>query len=440
MARRTFTQRAQTFGFDTGQVWPIDAFRMLFNVPRAYAPLVDAWDLRYPGTKRALARLVEMGFVAHQGPVLIDTRTGTVAERASRRLDRYLITAKGSRLLGDASEDLRYFEDRFPRTATYNVRGVVKLLRAFDLDGSHARYGMSAPHAAELCGLPERNVRWWVRQFETDRLIRQLPAQYADVREVVPAHWRVTRMLCRQLLDVLAHVEGAPRQLETEFRLRRARFLDDIEPARVGISGATDYDHDIVTQRVLARLLESPRCAADGIFTVEPRLALPVDMGVRPWQFHRDGGDTIFYQPDAELREVGEEGQRRSVVEYERYQSRRDAWSHIQRFLGYLHTSAFPQESAVLRFVVDTDSRVRSYVALIEAFADHALSHPEQMPANPVTLTVSSVPRLLSSDDGLDLRNWFRINLPTVGGDVELRPVLHPPDDSPYDEYFSRNT
>lgn len=439
MGRRSFTQRSETFGLESGDGWAMDAFRLLFNVPRSYQPLVDAWELRFPGTKRALQRLVSAGFVAYQPPIVVDTRTGQLTPRTSRKLDRYLITAAGRRLLDEAAEDLRNVEDRFPRTADYNVRGVVKLLKAFDLDGSHARYGLSVPHAALACALPERNVRWWAAQFKAQKLIRQLDAQYADAREVVPAHWRATRMLCRQLSEVLENVDGAPGHLVNEFRLRRTRFLADIEPARLGVSGATDFDHDVTVQQVLAAMLRSPRCAPEGIFTVEPRFAVPTDTAAVPWRFQRDGDDVVFYQPDAELRERDDSGVRRSVLEYERYQSRRAAWSHVERFLGLLHTSAFPGETAVLRFVVDTDARVRSYVELIEAFADYALYHPERMPANPVTLAVSSVGRVCDAADGLDLRTWFRISLPSAAEGEALRPVLHAPKVSPYGEYFTRS-
>jgi hypothetical protein len=87
--------------------------------------------------------------------------------------------------------------------------------------------------------------------------------------------------------------------------------------------------------------------------------------------------------------------------------------------------------------VVDSESRVRSYVSLIEAFADYGLDHPEEMPVNQVTLAVSSVERILAAADPLDPRAWFRIQLPS--GEVEQRhPVLHDPKHSPYNDYFGR--
>lgn len=440
MDRRPFAARVETFGLDTRKPWALDALRLLFNVPRAYAPLVTAWDIRHPGTKRALDRLETLGFVARQDPVIVDTRTGRTASVASRKVPRYRTTGKGARLTAAIVEDLRVLDDEFPRTAGGNAAGVVKLLQAFNLEDSHAKFGLSARHATELSGLPASNVKWWIRRLKQDGYLRELDEKVADVREVIPAHWRVTRALCRQLTEVIDAFDTAPASLKVEFRLKRARFLNDIDPARVGISGATDYDHDIECQRILGALLRSGRCAADGIFAVEPRFTLPLDTTTRPWSFSPAARGALPYQPDAELRERDADGIRRSVIEYERFQSRRDAWNHIERFLGHLASSALPFEAAVLRFVVDSTPRERSYVELIEAFCDYALDHPDRMPANPVLLAVSSTPRVLEAADPLDPRAWFRIALPTGGGsDTARRPVLHPAEASPYDEYFARS-
>jgi hypothetical protein len=139
-------------------------------------------------------------------------------------------------------------------------------------------------------------------QFESSGYIVSLPAKIADVREVVPAHWRVTRNLCRQLSDVLD--EYGPSHLRTELRLSRTKFLTDIDPARIGITGATDYDHDVETQRVVAAILRSGAWAGSGVFSMEPRIVLPVDQSSIPWGFDLHGGGTSFYQPDAELRGV----------------------------------------------------------------------------------------------------------------------------------------
>jgi hypothetical protein len=439
--RRDFRQRAETFGFDTPEPWAMPAFRLLFHVPRAYEPLATAWDNRYPGTRSALTRLVELGFVTYQGPVVIDTRTGDTATRSSPSVTRYRTTAKGKRLITELKDDLRVLSDLYSRSDPLNHRGVARLLRALDLDDSHARFGLSAGHAIELSELAPRTGRWWVNKLTADGYLRELLNRYPDTRAVVPAHWRVTRPLCRQLAEVIgAFPASTPASLIVEFRLKRSRFLDDIDPARLGISGATDYDHDVECQRIAAVMLASPRCAHEGLFVLEPRFNLTATRVPQGYRFAATGTERVFYQPDAEFREVDSDGVRRSVLEYERYQSRRDAWAHIERFLGYLSLTAYPFERATLRFVVDSEARVRSYRQLIEAFCDYTLDHPELLVPNPVTLAVSSADRLLRAPDALDPRAWHRISLPR-SSDISASPVLHklPTNTaSPYDEYFAR--
>lgn len=440
MRRRNFSERAETFGFDTDHPWALDAFRLLFNVPRAYHPLVQAWDARHPGTRKALTRLTASGFVHYQPGVIVDTRTGTTAGAESRRVPRWRMTAKGRRALLAYREDIRTFEDAHPKVTASGAHAAIALLDAFDLDPAKSRFGVSVPYAISRSGIEERLGRWWVQRYAGEGYIVLLEHKLADVREVIPAHWRVTRSLCRQLEDVLDTF--GPAHLKTELRVKRNRLLDDIDPARVGIDGATDYDHDVEAQHVVSALLRSPRWAGGGVFTIEPRILLPIDQRTTPWSFTNSGDDHIFYQPDAELRGLDDDNgrsvARRFVVEYERFQSRRDAWSHVERFLGYLHTKALPGESAALLFVVDGDQRRRSYVELIEAFADYTLDEDTIVPANPVVLAVSSVERVVASEDPLHLREWSRIQLPTRA-DTDARPVLHPPESGPYDTYFGRN-
>jgi hypothetical protein len=439
MTRRGISVRAETFGFNTGDPWAVDLFRLLFNVPRAYAPLVEAWDLRYPGSKKALHRLVSTGFVAYQPGLIVDTRTGSLVEREGRKLSRWRITAKGRRALAEFSEDMRTFEDKHPRITPDGARSAVRLLAAFHLDDSYARFGISTPHAVEVSGMQIRLARWWMEKFSEDGYITELSVKIADTREVVPAHWRINKLLCRQLSDVLD--EYGPAYLKSELRVSRSKFLGDIDPARIGITGATDYDHDVESQRIVAAVMKSNSWSAGGVFSVEPRIVLPMDDTGYPWSFDASGGNTSFYQPDAEFRGTelsdGRSRSRRYVVEYERFQSRRDAWTHIERFVGYMHTRALRDEPGTLLFVVDGESRRRGYVQLVEAFADHVGDHPNLAVSNPITLAVSSVDRVLNSNDPLDVREWSRIELP-IGADTGCKPVLHQPESSPYDAYFGR--
>lgn len=443
MARRTFRQRKETFGFDDGRLWAEPALRLLFSVPRAYAPLVAAWETRFPGTRRAMDRLVADGWVDHQPDIVMNTRTAELASTRTRPVTRWRTTSKGRRFADDVEADLRVLEDRFPQLTPENAQGVAALLLALNLRGSHAKTGLSATHAVELSKLAERTGRWWILHLEKHGLLRRLPDATPDTRTVVPAHWRITRQLCRQLDELVdEYPDHAPPTLRAEWRLSRNRFLADIDPARVGIAGATDFDHDVEAQQVLGELVRSPRFRTDAIFNVEPRVTIGAVGDGDRWEFDLAGTTPVFYQPDAEFRERLDGGRTgRAVLEYERFQTRRDAWSHIERFVGWMHCSALPSETGILRFVVDGRRRLRTYVELIEAYADWAIDHPDRIAANPVILAVSDVATLRRAPDALDPKAWFRIEVPDTGGaDTVRRPTLHRPELSPYDDYFARRS
>jgi hypothetical protein len=427
-------QRAETFGYGTDE-WAVPALRLVFASPRTYAPLAAAWDTRFPGSRAALDRLTALGFLVHQQALVLDTASAEFADSTSRSVDRYVLSAAGRRLLSAAREDERTLNDHYPRLTPVNLRCLLTLLGSFELSGSHAKVGLSAKTAIARSGFSERTGRWWVKRLTEAKILRQLPQRVADVRPVIPAHWRPTVAL-RQQLRFLVKEGIAPAAIAVEFHLARSRTLPDIDPARLGVSGATDWDHDVQAQLVLAELLRSPSLEPRGVFLIEPRLDLPVTAH-SPGSFRRDADGASSYIPDAELRERDDQGLLRSVLEYERFQSRRDAWSHVEKFLGRLHLDALPGERGVLRFVLDSDSRVRSYVSLIEALADYFAEHPERLPRNPVLLAVSSLPRLRRAKDPLAAANWYRIALPG-GSDTEVQPVLHVAEDSPYNRYFAR--
>lgn len=421
---------------DTPKPWALESLRLVFSVPRTYLPLAQAWDERYPGTLKALKSLTANGFLVYQKPVVVDVKTGELAFRCSPPALRYRATAKGRRLRNDALEDSRILVDIFSKISKKGVLGVLKLLDALDLDAQNTQTGISVAHLAVLSGLPERSVRWWVDHLESLKYVAKLPDVLSDVREVVPAHWRVTRDLCKQLKDVLqAFPENPHSGLASEFKLNRTKFLENVVPARVGLTGATDYDHDVETQKLLAAFMRSANCASNGIFNVEPRLNLAASALSHTMVFDPKGKNSVFYQPDAELREVQKGVACRSIFEYERFQSRRDAWSHIERFFGWLHLRALPSESAILRFVVNSDSRVQSYVKLVAAYSDYLLDNPDRRPNNPVQLAVSSRQRIYSSTDPLDDSAWYRINI-AGAHNSEVKPILHLKD-TPYDEYVN---
>lgn len=447
--RRNIARRSETFGYDQGpdQWWAHDALRLVFSAPRVFTPLADSWAQRYRGVHDALHRLTDAGWCHWQDPVIVNVRTGQVTDQAGRAVTRYVATKRGRALTAAARDDIRVISDTFPKLTDGNAGKVFTLLDAACLDRTHARWGLSAAHLGDLSGLPGRSARWWLNHLVAEGHIRILPDKAPDQREVIPGHWRVTRDLCRQLRDVLEETPGAPVHLRVEFRLNRNKFLDPIDPARLGISGATDYDHDIAAQHVISQLLRSPQAETGGVFAIEPRYMLTIAPGRSPQEFLTPGHGRsdrrdprwIPYQPDGELRARRDGRVERLIVEFERFQSRRDAWSHLERCWGWLHQHAVAGEHAALLFVVDSPGRVRPYVELIEAYADYLLDHPERGVRQHVTLAVTHRDALTVAVDPLAWTVWNRLDVP-ASADTDGAPVLHDVDHSPYDEYFARST
>lgn len=435
MSARSFSQRSETFGFETLVPWSMDAFNLIFKVPRTYQALAQAVEDRSGGVLDALKRLEASGFVARQDPVLLDIRTGKRALRAGRPVDRYVLSRSGRTLCQAAREDDRVLEDLWARLEARNTKKVLLLMEALDCRGPERRVGVSCQMATIASGLPERSGRFWMNKLVEEKLVTRLDTQLSDVREIIPQHWRPTKALAAQLQDVFveypqwAHLAGS-------WRLRRKRFLDDINPGRVGFSGASDYDHDITTQHVLSAVLASNRFVAQGSFDIEPRFVLEANVEPNGSLLFKNGGsEAVVYQPDAVFVERDSFGKiRKSVLEYERYQTRRDGWMHLERMCGWVALKRLPFESVSLRFVVDSKSRLRAYVELIEAFADYLKDHPDRAPQNDVTLYASYVDNVLSQSDPLDDRGWYRIDLPKGDGQ---HCALHGRAKTPYNDYFA---
>lgn len=155
-----FLRRAETFGYDRGprHWWAHAALRLLLSAPRVYAPLLDAWDRRFPGTVAALDALSDMG-VRRLPEGGGDRHAQRGHGRPTWPAGRYLATAAGRRLAAAAAEDARAVGDRFPQTSPANLDGVARLLAGFDLDGSHARFGRSVVSAAADSGLSAGTAR-----------------------------------------------------------------------------------------------------------------------------------------------------------------------------------------------------------------------------------------------------------------------------------------
>jgi hypothetical protein len=433
MGINDFISRSETFGFDTKDKWGYSAIKLLFNTPRCYKPLLDSWEEVYPGTRKAVNKLESNGFLDFQDRVIVNTINGELCNEESKVVTRWVLSSKGNKLLTDALIDTRVLDDTFKHLTPANNRGLLALIASLDLKGSHAKYGVSSNYIAISTTLAERTTRYWVKRLYEEGYINLLNNKFPDTREVIPQHWRINKKFTKQLNEVYQAFPEAKIDLQ-RLRLHRNKYLQDIDPARVGITGATDYDHDVEVQKIMASFLKSSFYDISSDLQIEPRHTLVLNSDEYPMLFSERGNYNVFYQPDSSFKEYHNGVRHHTSLEYERYQSRRDAWSHIEKFIGLSEVNNLPFEPAVLRFVVDSKSRVRSYVRLIEAFADYILEHPDRMSRCDVILAVTSTDVIYQSEDSLDFKQWYRVKLGR--SETISRAVLHNTDDSPYLNYF----
>lgn len=442
VARLTFQQKRETFGFDTNSPWALNAFHLLFNVPRAFSPLVDVWDTYNPGTKKALTKLVNGGWVYNQPSIIINKVTNKQAKGTTKKSTFYQLTPAGKRALEAESAGLNALRHEFPRMSLDNLEGVQRLLLRFILPGEES-LKLPAKVLIRGSGLAGRTGRWWIKSLNDLGWI-SVAGRFPEAEEVVPEHWRVSRKLCTHLKTLFKAYPETSQGLTSLFRLNRTSFLKDIPLSVITKSGGSlsDYQHDINTQKILSLMLRSKRALPNSVVNIEPKVFLPSVYNRKGgyYQFTPKGAGKIFYQPDAELREVGA-GNRifRSMVEYERQQSRKDGWKHIERFIAYLHLNSTPWEGGILRFVMDSPRRANVYVELITAYADYCLTYPERVPNIPVVLAVSCIQWLEESSDALRDGKWLSVVLPADSSiDANKREaVLHMGKNSPYFDYFA---
>lgn len=432
---RTISMRTQTLGLESLDPWSLRVLNLVLNTPRCYAPLVDSLERNIGGYRKELDRLTSLGFVAAQDAIRYDLRTGTPAYGSPRAVSRFVLTRKGRTLTRQAREDSRVLEDLWPRLESRNTGKLLMLLDTMDLPRAESHIGVSHAVLTTASALPARSVRFWINKLCAEGFAKECDDKLSDVREIVPAHWRTTRELCLQVRDILAEQPQWAHMYNT-WRLSRRSFLDDIDPKRVSWTGATDYDHDITAQLILARAVASERFVKSAAFDIEPRYTLNgSDTASGAFLFNPKGQQEVSYLPDAQFLERSTNGKlRRSVLEYERYQSRRDGWAHLERMCGWVSQKRQPFESVTMRFVVDSRPRLRAYVELIEAFTDYLTEHPDRSVPNNVTLMASSIQDLTAHGDALDDNRWYRIELPR-GQASEC--LLHGRDKTPYNRYFA---
>lgn len=435
-ARRTLSQRSETFGLGTADPWALPALRLLFSAPRVFEPLALAWDRRHSGTMKALTRLHEAGFVLHQHAVVLDTVAGRAASSPSRPVARFRLTASGARLLGDASSDSRVLSDMFARS---NGSALARLERGMSaIASAPARFGLSARGFSFASGSSERVSREWLYRLEELGMVAQLPHHIPDVRPVAPQHWRPSSLLVRQISELLEDPSFALlSHLKAELGLARRRQLGDLQVDPASYRGTTDYDHDVNAQAVLARLISRtdvvPRSTTVRVEPSVPLLCRPAPGG---FAVAREGASMrLSYRPDAEFRERGAARPARVALEYERMQTRRDAWTHIEKFVAMMHQEAFPFEAGVLRFVVDGPRRVASYRELASAFAAYVGRFPEAAPKNEMEIAVADSGALLAAEDPYGPDVWHSV---AFSGSGASHMLVHSPEDSPYDDFFRR--
>ena len=142
------------------------------------------------------------------------------------------------------------------------------MLQEFAVDSTRARDGRSIIHFAETGPLPRRTAYFWCHKLVDAGYLRAPPATCRCKRR----HSRSLASHTRASNPNENRNAGVPQWkfLSQEFRLGRSRYLNDIELTRVSIGGGTDFDHDVVTQSILADMLGPPTIATNAPIRLEP--------------------------------------------------------------------------------------------------------------------------------------------------------------------------
>ena len=200
------------------------------------------------------------------------------------------------------------------------------MLQEFAVDSTRARDGRSIIHFAETGPLPRRTAYFWCHKLVDAGYLRVLPQRAPDAKDAIPAHWRVTRGPATQMKTAmqefpqwkfLSQEPTWPLPLPQRHRVTRCPLA--AEPTSTMTS----------SPNTMADMLGSPTIATNAPIRLEPWHRLTVVDSERPWTFSANA-DHWGYQPDAmfNLRTTATF----YALEYERLQSRRKAWGHIERF------------------------------------------------------------------------------------------------------------
>jgi hypothetical protein len=170
---------------------------------------------------------------------------------------------------------------------------------------------------------------------------------------------------------------------------------------------------------------------------VEPKFKIKVNKNLNAYISSKDGNNILYYQPDALFFEYIDNTRFFSILEFERYQNRKDGWIHIEKLLCFAHQNLLPFEGIILRFVVGSEKRLNSYLDLLEAFAHYISINTDKIPNNKIIFSLATTERIYYANDALDDNNWYRINI--IGSDNAVKNIaIHEQSSSPYSNYFGK--
>lgn len=385
MKKSNFAIRSETFNLEYGNMLSYSTLKLLFSVPRLYSPLLDGFEIQYPGSKKFIKKLSEYGMVDFQEAIILDTINNKITRKESNKVSHFFLTSKGKAFLKNVIEDDRVFRDKYSRATEENLYLLIKLLSLFNLPRSINSVGISIKYLNLNSQLPLRTIRWWVERFKEDGIIDESEYKLPDSREVIPSHFRINKNLSKHLIDINNSFNlNFSNDIVNDFRLNRSRYLDSIDSRNIGLNGSTDYDHDINVQKIIGNFLSKKIIEFDNSFLLEPRFNIPILIGSEKTTVSKLGKNKITYQPDATFNGVIKGENSMVFLEYERFQSKIDGWEHIEKFIA--HISLLPGSKFSLVFVVDSESRKKVYDKLILNFVNYISYFPERKPDKDIKL------------------------------------------------------
>jgi len=386
--------------------WSEPAVRLLYGAtPRLYQPLVDGWSHVFPGTKRALTRLRAWGLVKYQPGFVLrvgEAPPGHDRDPGGRLAHRVRITGSGRSVLRDPRVSGLVHG---PKRQILELLATHRELRTVDL--------------IDRVKFSEQTVRNHVNELAQAGLVSKREPS-SNERLWVPSHWVPTPELARSLRLVYHMLPTTQReryygQVLVGARLhQRSRVHDVLTPGFCSLPEVRTLAHAIEVQQLFGRMCEQNLVAPTSRLQLEQVTVLSGDRGDAPWEALRvatvaHGPARYHYRPDAEFSCVwpDEPNPVTTILEYGRRQRRAETWMDLWKFLGWVRqTQTFSFMKARLLFVTDSPARARAYRQAVNRFVEFARHHPEQIPPNPMAVSV------LVSGDTLNLSDAWTVPIP----------------------------